>query len=71
MIITQDKYIIKIPNKTLTLKGFVMDCNIYKCQVRLFNSPSHARSYMQEGNFKSKNYEIKKVLVQIEVLEDE
>lgn len=72
MIIKQSKYIIQVKDKTLSLKGFVNNFNLEKNQVRLFATPSHARTYMEESsNYYSKKYNIKKVKVTIEVLEDE
>jgi hypothetical protein len=66
--ITQNKFIIQAKDKTLSLKGFVSNLNLEKNQIRLFKTPSHARTFMSE-RYKSKNYEVKKVTVQIEVVE--
>ena len=70
MVINQTKYIIQIKDKTLSLKGFVNNLNIEKNQVRLFATPSHAKTFMEQKYF-SRKYDIKKVLVQIEVLDNE
>ncbi len=71
MVINQTKYIIQIKDKTLSLKGFVSNLNLERNQIRLFATPSHANRYMEESNYLFKNYDIKKVLVKIEVLDND
>ena len=68
MKIIQNKFIIQVKDKTLSLKGFVSNANLEKNQIRLFATPSHARTFMRE-KYKTRNYEVKKVIVQIEVLD--
>lgn len=70
MIINQNKFIIQVKDKTLSLKGFVSNLNLEKNQVRLFPTPSHARTFMRE-KYKTKKYEVKKVRIRIEVLDNE
>lgn len=67
-MINQNKFIIQTKDKTLSLKGFVNNFTLEKNQIRLFATPSHARTFMNE-RYKSRNYEVKKVKVTIEVID--
>lgn len=65
-----NKYIVVHKDKTLGIKGWVKNKNIESNQLRLFNTPSAVRQYFEMSSYKNPVYELVKVKVRIEVLEE-
>ena len=66
-----NKYIVVHNDKMLGIKGWVRSKNIKTNQLRLFNTPSAAKQYFEMSSYKNPVYELVKVKVKIEVIEDD
>lgn len=72
MVIEQDKYIAVTKQRILCLKGWILKSRLNANQVKLFASPSQVKQFLEtQRSYVSIKYEIKKVKVRIEVIEDE
>lgn len=65
-----NKYIVVHKDKTLGIKGWVKNKNIESNQLRLFNTPSAVRQYFEASSYQNPVYDLVKVKVRIEVLEE-
>lgn len=65
-----NKYIVVHNDKMLGIKGWVRSKNIKTNQLRLFNTPSAARQYFEASSYQNPVYDLVKVKVKIEVLEE-
>ena len=65
-----NKYIVVHNDKMLGIKGWVRSKNIKTNQLRLFNTPSAAKQYFEASSYKNPVYELVKVKVKIEVIEE-
>ena len=65
-----NKYIVVHNDKMLGIKGWVRSKNIKTNQLRLFNTPSAAKQYFEMSSYKNPVYELVKVKVKIEVIEE-
>jgi hypothetical protein len=65
-----NKYIVVHNDKMLGIKGWVRSKNINTNQLRLFNTPSAVRQYFEASSYKNPVYDLVKVKVQIEVIEE-
>lgn len=66
-----NRYIVVHKDKILGIKGWVKSKNIESNQLRLFKCPSHIEQYFEVSSYKRPVYEIVKVKVKIEVLDNE
>lgn len=66
-----NKYIVVHNDKMLGIKGWVRSKNIKTNQLRLFNTPSAAKQYFEMSSYKNPVYDLVKVKVKIEVIEDD
>ena len=65
-----NKYIVVHNDKMLGIKGWVRSKNIKTNQLRLFNTPSAAKQYFEMSSYKNPVYDLVKVKVRIEVIEE-
>ena len=65
-----NKYIVVHNDKMLGIKGWIRSKNIKTNQLRLFNTPSAAKQYFEMSSYKNPVYELVKVKVKIEVIEE-
>ena len=65
-----NKYIVVHKDKTLGIKGWVKNKNIESNQLRLFNTPSAVRQYFEVSSYQNPVYDLVKVKVRIEVIEE-
>jgi hypothetical protein len=65
-----NRYIVVHKDKILGIKGWVRSKNINTNQLRLFNTPSAVRQYFEMSSYKNPVYDLVKVKVQIEVIEE-
>ena len=66
-----NRYIVVHKDKILGIKGWVKNKNIESNQLRLFKTPSAVRQYFEMSSYKNPVYDLVKVKVQIEVIEDD
>jgi hypothetical protein len=57
-------------DKILGIKGWIKSKNIESNQLRLFKTPSAVRQYFEMSSYKNPVYDLVKVKVRIEVLEE-
>lgn len=73
-MILQDniKYIAVTKHRVLCAKGWMLFSKLDTCQIKLFPKPSNIKQFFENtSNYVNPRYEVKKVKVRIEVIEDE
>lgn len=70
MIVEQIKYIAVTDTKILSCCGWKFKDCLRDCQIRLFPKPAHVAQFFENKRIKPK-YRVQKVIVRIEVLEDD
>ncbi len=66
------KYIAVTKHRVLCAGGWKLKSNVENCQIKLFKAPCMIEQYFQNtANYIRPKYEIKKVRVRIEVLDDD
>ena len=72
-MILQDviKYIAVTKHRVLCDGGWKLKSNLENCQIKLFKSSSHVQQFFENSNYIKPKYDVEKVKVRIEVLENE
>ena len=72
-MILQDcnRYMVIHKDKILCVKGWANERLIDSNQIRTFKSPAAIRQYFENSSYKKPKYEVRRINVRIEVIDDD